>query len=204
RASVLSARTRVFDMSSSPAQANTNPTFVTAENAEWAKRLEEALALLRLVAPIALISLVNMGMSVTDTIMVSALFGTEALAAIAVGSDPYSIVFYLCAGSLAGIAPFYTTAVAQANALERARIERIGWMTVGLLAVSAVPLIWLAPGWLEEFGIQQTLLTDGQGYTRAMALTLVPMLAVILYRTVLTAAEKPKVFLKVTLAMLPL
>jgi MATE family multidrug resistance protein len=191
-------------MSSSPAQANTNPTFVTAENAEWAKRLEEALALLRLVAPIALISLVNMGMSVTDTIMVSALFGTEALAAIAVGSDLYSIVFYLCAGILAGIAPFYTTAVAQANALERARIERIGWMTVGLLAVSAVPLIWLTPGWLEEFGIQQTLLTDGQGYTRAMALTLVPMLAVILYRTVLTAAEKPKVFLKVTLAMLPL
>jgi multidrug resistance protein, MATE family len=37
-----------------------------------------------------------------------------------------------------------------------------------------------------------------------MALTLIPMLGVALYRTVLTAAEKPKVFLKVTLAMLPL
>src|SRR5690606_19391429 len=76
--------------------------------------------------------------------------------------------------------------------------------TVGLLAVSAVPLIWLAPVWLEELGIQQTLLTSGQGYTRAMALTLVPMLGVILYRTVLTAAEKPRILLKVTLAMLPL
>ena len=37
-----------------------------------------------------------------------------------------------------------------------------------------------------------------------MSLTLVPMLGVALYRTVLTAAEKPKVFLYVTLAMLPL
>lgn len=171
---------------------------------KWAKRISEGLALLRLVAPIALISLVNMGMSVTDAIMVSAFFGTEALAAKAVGSDLYSIVFYLCASVLAGIAPFYTAAVAQANTLERARIERIGWMTVGLPAVFAVPLIWLAPLWLEKLGIQQTLLTNGQGYTRVMALTLVPMLGVILYRTVLTAAEKPRVFLKITLTMLPL
>jgi len=136
-----------------------------------------------------------MGMSVTDTIFVSAFFGTEALAAIAVGSDLYSIVFYLCAGVLAGIAPFYTAAVTQANTPERARSSGSGGRR---------PLIWLSPVWLEDFGIQQTLLTNGRGYTRAMALTLVPMLGVILYRTVLTAAEKPSVFLKVTLAMLPL
>jgi hypothetical protein len=37
-----------------------------------------------------------------------------------------------------------------------------------------------------------------------MALTLVPMLGVALYRTILTAAERPRVFLMVTLAMLPL
>ena len=36
---------------------------------------------------------------------------------------------------------------------------------------------------------------QGGGYTRAMALTLVPMLGVALYRTLLTAAEKPQVFL---------
>jgi MATE family multidrug resistance protein len=42
-----------------------------------------------------------MGMSVTDTVMVSALFGTGALAAVAVGSDFYSIVFYLARAFLA-------------------------------------------------------------------------------------------------------
>ncbi|MFC6654514.1 MATE family efflux transporter [Roseibium salinum] len=151
-----------------------------------------------------LIALVNMGMSITDTVMVSAQFGTRALAAVAVGSDLYSIFFYLSAGVLAGIAPFYTAAVTRTDAHERARLERIGWAIVALLAAFTVPLVWFAPSWLNVFGIDPSLLDQSQGYTRAMALTLVPMLGVMLYRTVLTAAEKPKVFLKVTLAMLPL
>ncbi|GLQ56991.1 MATE family efflux transporter [Devosia nitrariae] len=191
-------------MSIAPSRTLSASTFIAASGSGRRLHLAEAHALLRLATPIALISMVNMGMSVTDTMMVSALFGTDALAAVAVGSDLYSIVFYLCAGVLAGIAPFYTAAVAKADGPERARLERAGWMTAGLLALFAVPLIWLAPAWLEAFRIEQSLLTDGQGYTRAMALTLVPMLGVILYRTILTAAEKPKVFLKVTLAMLPL
>jgi hypothetical protein len=70
--------------------------------------LEEGRALLRLAAPIMLIALVNMGMSVTDTAMVSALLGADALAAVAVGSDLYSILFYLGAGVLGGLAPFCT------------------------------------------------------------------------------------------------
>jgi MATE family multidrug resistance protein len=154
--------------------------------------------------PIAMIALVNMGMSITDTAMVSMLFGTDALASVAVGSDLYSIVFYLCAGVLAGLAPFYTAAVAHADANERVRLERIGWMTVILLAAVSLPVVWFAPSWLATFGIEPRLLEGGQGYTRAMAVTLIPMLGVMLYRTLLTAAEKPKVFLKVTLAMLPI
>jgi MATE family multidrug resistance protein len=175
----------------------------THADGKW-RLVEEGAALLRLATPIMLIALVNMGMSVTDVLMVSAFFGTDALAAVAVGSDLYSIVFYFGAGTLVGIAPFYTAAVTQANAGERERLERVGWMTVGLLALVTVPLVWFAPVWLARFGLEPRLLEQGQGFTRAMALTLIPMLGVVLYRTVLTAAEKPKVFLKVTLAMLPL
>src|SRR5690606_34043234 len=126
----------------------------------------------------ALIALVNMGMSVTDTVMVSAIFGTDALAAVAVGSDLYSIVFYLSAGVLAGVAPFYTAAVTRGDPDERARLTRIGWMTVGLLAVTTLPVVWLAPLWLRYCGLEPLLLETGEGYTRAMALTLVPMLGV--------------------------
>jgi MATE family multidrug resistance protein len=189
-------------MSLAPAQLASGGK--TGADADWRLRLEEGRALGRLAVPIALIALVNMGMSVTDAVMVSVLFGTDAFAAVAVGSDLYSIIFYLSAGILGGIAPFYTAAAAQADGEERARLERIGWMTVGLLATLSVPVVWLAPVWLQALGLDARLLGQGQGYTQAMALTLVPMLGVSLYRTILTAAEKPKVFLKVTLAMLPL
>lgn len=172
--------------------------------AGWALHLGEGRALFRLALPIALIALVNMGMSVTDTVMVSALFGAGALAAVAVGSDLYSILFYLCAGILGGVAPFYTAAVTRADADGRRRLERTGWLLAGLLAALMVPLVWFAPAWLALFGLEAQLLAEGEGYTRSMALTLVPMLGVVFFRTILTAAEKPKVFLKVTLAMLPL
>jgi MATE family multidrug resistance protein len=177
------------------------PNAAPAADRRFRMHFEEGRSLLRLAGPIALIALVNMGMSVTDTVMVSALFGTGALAAVAVGSDFYSIVFYLGAGVLGGIAPFYTAAVTRADSTERARLERIGWMTVGMLATLIVPVIWFAPVWLEHFGLDPALLRQGEGYTRTMALTLIPMLGVMLYRTILTAAEKPKIFLKVTLAM---
>lgn len=166
--------------------------------------LAEGGALLRLGWPIMLIALVNMGMSITDTLMVSMLFGTDALAAVAVGSDLYSIVFYICAGILGGVAPFYAAAVARADADDSLRLERIGWAMVALLAAVAVPVVWLAPVWLQAFGLERRLLELGEGFTRTMALTLIPMLGVMLYRTILTAAEKPQAFLKVTLAMLPL
>lgn len=41
-------------------------------------------------------------MSITDTLKVSALFGAVAPAAVAIGSDLYSILFYLGAGALGG------------------------------------------------------------------------------------------------------
>ncbi len=77
-------------------------------------------------------------------------------------------------------------------------------MIVILVATLTVPIVWTAPTWLAGLDLDPTLLEQGAGYTRAMALTLVPMLGVTLYRNILTAVEKPKVFLKVTIAMIPL
>ncbi|MBX3605953.1 MAG: hypothetical protein KF788_11795 [Piscinibacter sp.] len=167
-------------------------------------RSDEWRAMLRLALPITLIAFVNMGMSITDTVMVSALFGPEALAAVAIGSDLQSIAFYLCAGVIAGIGPFYTAALARARGGDRARLDRIGRALVLLLGAIVVPSIWFAPHWLAPLGLQPDLLERGQGYTRSMALTMAPMLGIALYRTILTAAEQPRVFLKVTLCMLPL
>lgn len=186
--------------------ARTDMTAALPEHADrsWRLRLAESRALLRLGAPIMMIALVNMGMSVTDTLMVSMMYGAEALAAVAVGSDLYSIIFYICAGTLGGVAPFYAASFARRDEADCARLERIGWMMAMLLAVIAAPLVWFAPDWLRYFGLDPALLEQGRGFTQSMALTLIAMLGVTLYRTILTAAEQPQAFLKVTLAMLPL
>jgi hypothetical protein len=139
--------------------------------------LDEGWSIFRLAAPIMFICLVNMGMSVTDAVMVSALFGAEALAAVAVGNDLYSILFYLGTGVLAGFAPLYTAAAVRGDRDERLRLERSGRMAVALIAAFLVPLVWTAPSWLARLGLDPYLLSQGQGYTRAMAVTLVPMRA---------------------------
>jgi multidrug resistance protein, MATE family len=164
----------------------------------------ESAALLRLACPIMLIALVNMGMSVTDAAMVTALYGADALAAVSIGSDLYSIVFYLGAGVVGGVAPFYAAAAARKDSHEKARLRKVGWCIVGGVAMLVVPVIWAAPDWLPLAGLDNSLLHTGRGYTLAMALTIVPMLGVTLFRTLLTSAGKPKLFLQITLAMLPL
>jgi multidrug resistance protein, MATE family len=145
-----------------------------------------------------------MGMSLTDTAMVAGLFGTDAFASVAVGSDLYSIAFYLGAGTLAGVAPFYTAAAARADADARPGSSgSVGWRWHSSRR-SRCRCSGLPPRLLARFGLDPALLATGEGHTRALALTLVPMLGVVLYRTLLTAAERPQVFLRVTLAMLPL
>jgi len=167
-------------------------------------RISEAQSLIRLAVPIAAIALVSMGMSVTDAAMVAGLFGAEALASVAVGSDLYSILYYFGVGILSGLAPFYTAAVVRADADAQIRLQRIGLVCILLISALLVPVVWTSPDWLRTIGIDPALLEQGRGYTQAMALTLLPMLGVVLYRTMLTAAERPRVFLCVTLAMLPL
>jgi MATE family multidrug resistance protein len=170
----------------------------------WPSTRREAGAIVRLAGPIVLIALVNMGMSVTDTMMVSWFFGTEALAAVAVGSDFYSIVFYLGTGVIAGVSPFFARAIAEKSGAAQEKYRRIGWRVTIATAIGLFPLVWLAPDMLAHAGLDRGILESGRGYTRAMALTLVPMLVVVLFRTLLTAAERPKVFLRVTLIALPL
>ncbi len=183
---------------------SSNTSFLHPDGAARPARFSELRSLIRLTAPIAAIALVSMGMSVTDAAMVARLFGADALAALAVGSDLYSILYYFGVGIISGLAPFYTAAVVRADAIAQLRLQRIGWVSVMLVAALLVPLVWSAPDWLRPMGIEPALLEQGRGYTQAMAVTLIPMLGVVLYRTVLTAAERPRVFLCVTLAMLPL
>ena len=163
----------------------------------------EAGALLRLAAPLTGLALVNMAMSVTDTLMTAA-FGVEALAAVAVASDFYSILFYLAVGCIGGLGPLYAAAHAAGDADRLARLRTAGIVTCLLLALPICGLLWHTPALLSLLGISENLADAGTGYARAMALTLIPMLAVGVLRTRLTAIERPGVMLRITLCAVPL
>ncbi len=163
----------------------------------------EAWALLRLAAPLTCLALVNMAMSVTDTLMTAA-FGVEALAAVAVASDFYSILFYLAVGCIGGLAPLYAAAHAAGDADRLARLRTAGTITCALLALPICACSGTRRRCLRLLGIDPVLVDAGTGYVRAMALTLVPMLAVGVLRTRLTAIERPGVMLRITLCAVPL
>ncbi|PWE33384.1 hypothetical protein DDZ14_06315 [Maritimibacter sp. 55A14] len=162
----------------------------------------ETSALLRLAAPMTLVALVNMAMSVTDTLM-AASFGAGGLAAVAVGSDFYSIVFVFAAGTIGGLAPLYAAAAEAGDAGRLRRLRAAGWMLAVLLAFVAVPIVWTAPGYLCRLGIPEMLLEEGRGYTRAMAVTLAPMLVVAMFRNRLLALERPGLIARITACAIP-
>ena len=91
-------------------------------------------AQLRIAGPLMLASLVNMGMAITDVIMMGWI-GPVALAAGAVASDFYSLVFYLCAGVLGALSPIVSHARgARQHRLIRRTAQQAFW-AVALLAV---------------------------------------------------------------------
>jgi MATE family multidrug resistance protein len=182
-------------------------TNVTLSRAPGARALAlfgaETGAMLRLAGPMTMVALVNMAMSVTDTLM-AAQFGVGGLAAVAVGSDFYSLAFVFAAGVIAGLAALYASAAEVQDAPRLRRLRAAGWMLAALLGAVLAPVIWTAPDWLDRLGIPEGLLAQGRGYTRAMAATLMPMLAVAVLRNRLMALECPGLILRVTLAAIPL
>ncbi len=164
---------------------------------------EEVSGIFATAAPVAAMSLVNMCMSVTDTLMAGAL-GAEALAAAGVGSDLYSIAFYLAIGVIGGLQPLYASAHADGGAARLGRLRASAWALAVLIGLPLALVVWTAPGWLGLLGIEPALLDRGEGYTKVMGLTLLPMLAAGVLRTRLVAVKQARAHFRVTLAAVPL
>ena len=170
--------------------------WLSIDRAEW--RIS-----VRLGAPIMMTVWVNMGMSLTDTWMVSRL-GPEAMAAVAVASDAYSIVFYFFAGVIAGLMPALSAAVGNSS---RSRVQQLwaaGWVVCALCLVVALPALWFSPSLLGHLGVPSALLAAGGAYTRLLAVSLVPQLAISVMRSMLVAHHRPRLFFYVSLCALPL
>jgi MATE family multidrug resistance protein len=162
----------------------------------------EARQLIALSAPITGTALTNMGMSITDTVMMG-WSGPEALAAGAVVSDLYSIIYYFMAGILSASATLMAQALGARRGAEVRRVLRQGFFAAAILTIPAFLLVWNASSLLGMFGVDETVIELGSGYRQMMALTIVPMMFVAVWRNAFAALGRPKIFLVATLLALP-
>jgi MATE family multidrug resistance protein len=163
---------------------------------------KEARELIALTAPIAGTALTNMGMSITDTVMMG-WSGPEALAAGAVVSDLYSIVYYFMAGILSASAVLMAQALGARRGAELRRVLRQGFFAAAILTIPAFFLVWNTSALLRMFGVEETVIELGNGYRQMMALAIVPMMFVAVWRNAFAALGRPKIFLVATLLALP-
>jgi len=162
----------------------------------------EAREFIALSAPMTGTALVNMGISITDTVMMGWI-GPAALAAGAVVSDLYSIVYYFMAGILSASAALIAQALGAGRGAQVRRVLRQGFLAAAFLTIPAFVLVWNASLLLSVFGVDETVIELGSEYGKMMALTVVPMMFVAVWRNAFAAFGRPKVFLIATLAALP-
>lgn len=163
----------------------------------------EAAALTRLAAPISAVAFLNMGMSLTDVVMVGWLGGRE-LAAAAVMSDAYSIVFYLSGGVVMIVSPLVAEARGAGSRAGVRQAVRHGIWAAAVAALAAALLLWQVPALLRFLGLDPGLVALGTPYCRVMSGTVAAMLPLALWRHVLTALGRPHVVAWFSLAALPL
>ncbi len=162
----------------------------------------EVRALAGLAAPMTGAALVNMGMSITDTVMMGWI-GPTALAAGAVISDLYSIVFYFMAGILAAVSPMIAQALGAGRHAEVRRLLRQGTVTAALVAVPAAAVVAVSPELLVAIGIEADVIALGRGYAWTLAPTVGLMMFVGVWRHAFYALGRPKVYLAAIVLALP-
>lgn len=163
----------------------------------------EARALVGIALPMAGVGLVNMGMSITDTVMIGWL-GTTELAAGAVVSDLYSIVFYMTSGVLLALGPMIAEAIGAGRDADVRRTVRQGLVAASIVAAPAALAVLNTDLVLRAFGVGENIIAMGRGYAEMSALTIAAMLFVAVWRNVFAACGQPRVFLVATLLALPL
>ena len=165
--------------------------------------LAEFTAHMRIAIPLILAALVNMGMAITDVIMMGWL-GPVALAAGAVASDFYSLVFYFCAGVIAAVAAVVSHARgARQHRLIR-RVTQQAFWAAALVALPGGLTIWQAPKLLALLGVSTEIIEAAGEYAAMMAFTLLPMLGVAVWRQFLAAFADTRAIFRITLVTLGL
>lgn len=158
---------------------------------------------LGIAAPLTLSALVNMGISITDVVMMGWL-GHVVLAAGAAVSDYYSIIFYLSAGVIAALSPLISAARGSHDIDQIGPLVINGFWIALLLSFFGTLVILFAPSFLQLIGAEETLVVEAGKYAPMMALTYVNLLFVRVWHQFFAAHEHSEVIFHATIAILPM
>lgn len=165
--------------------------------------LGEARKLSVIAAPLVLSSLVSMGVSVVDLVMMAWL-GPQSLAAGAVVSDYYSVFFYLFVGLIASTTAIIARAIGAGDHREVRNTVHGGVLIALLAGLIGLLIMWNTDIGLRLIGIDASMIAIGLPYAQIMGLTFIALLGVNLLHYFLSAHGETRVIFYASLLALPL
>ena len=167
----------------------------TRESASW---LGHVRATLVLGLPLAGAQLAQMGINVTDTVMVGRL-GTAELASAVLATQFFHLVWMLGSGFAIAVMPMAASAVGQGDTRAVRRSVRMGLWVCALFSALALPLLMNTRTIMLALGQDPRVAELAGTYMSFLQWAMFPALAVIVFRSYLSALERPSVVLLVTL-----
>lgn len=156
-------------------------------------------ALLTLGLPLVGSNLAQMGLHVTDTVMMG-WYGVQELAAVVLGAGFFWVLFLLGSGFAYALMGRIAAALGAGDETQVRRDARMAiWLSM-LAGLCMLPVLWQSGAILRGLGQKPEIAAMTQEFLRVAMWGMVPALVVAVMRAYLSAFERTRVVLGVTLA----
>ncbi|MEN3210523.1 MATE family efflux transporter [Methylorubrum populi] len=167
--------------------------------------LDELRATLKLSAPLVLINLAQHGLVASNAVLLGRL-GAEPIAAGALATSLYLLLFIGGIGLTSSVAPLVAEAVGQGAEAAGGvrRTVRAGLWVGFLVTLALMPGLWFTEALLRLLHQEPAVARDAGAYMRVLQWWMVPALAFMVLKGALAALQRPGPPLAVSLVALPL
>ncbi|WP_310618509.1 MATE family efflux transporter [Flexibacterium corallicola] len=155
---------------------------------------QECRSILTLGLPLVGAQLAQMGISISDTVMVGWL-GTEQLAALVLATQLGLVIHLTGYGILGAVLPLASTAEGKGDKAEVRRVTRMGLWWALLLALIATPVLWFTEPIFLAFGQEPEVSRLASEYLRIFLWSYYFSMAVIAFRGFFSSIGKTTVLL---------
>lgn len=139
----------------------------------------------------------QMAIGLTDTVMLG-WYDVEALAGLVLANSMFIVLFLFGSGFAFAVMPLVAAAAEEDDQTRVRRVTRMGlWISAGF-ALAVVPIFWFSGPLLEALGQNPDLAAKAQTYLRIQGWSIIPALAVMVLKSYLSALERARVQLFVT------